>query len=76
MKTISLPSPAPEALWDIRGVAAYLHVSATTVERFRRHGELPSAIILGRIVRWEPSDIRAWALTRKETVTSTNRVAA
>jgi predicted DNA-binding transcriptional regulator AlpA len=55
-----------EPLWKIGDVAAFLSVSAKTVEKMRSEGGLTGAIVFGRNVRWVPEDVREWALSRRE----------
>jgi len=50
-----------EPMWTITDVADYLHISSKTVEKFRKAGSLPAALVFGRSVRWEPLTIRTWA---------------
>ena len=57
-----------EPFWDIRAAATYLGISPKTVEKMRNCGDFPAAIVIGRSVRWEPSDVQAWAASKKEPV--------
>jgi len=55
-----------EALWSIADAAEYLGISPKTVEKYRTAGIFAPAIVIGRSVRFEPSDVRSWALNHKE----------
>ncbi|TIH40179.1 helix-turn-helix transcriptional regulator [Subtercola vilae] len=61
--------PAAEsasALWTIKDVAAYLAVSTRTVEKRRSTGDLPRATRIGRSVRFQSSEVVAWAASLRE----------
>ena len=54
-----------DRLLTIREVAAYLGVSAKTVERKARQGTLPSLRVFGR-VRFRRSDVASWLAERED----------
>ncbi|HYI02846.1 helix-turn-helix domain-containing protein [Hyalangium sp.] len=51
--------PLVEALWDVRGLAAYLNVSTSWVYQRVATRTIP-CVHLGAAVRFIPEDIRAW----------------
>ncbi len=53
-------------LWNINEVAAGLGVSVKLVEKLRTAGEFIPAIVIGRCVRWDPSDVHAYAHSMTE----------
>jgi excisionase family DNA binding protein len=55
--------PEPERLWQVADVAAYLGVSRSQVYAWAARGELP-ALRLGRLLRFSPGQVRAWALAK------------
>lgn len=56
-----------EPLWGIPEVATYLGVSAKTIRNRRAMGApLPPAMVVGRLVRWEPDAVRAWMRAQAE----------
>ena len=54
-----------DRLLTVREVAAYLGVSAKTVERKARLGMLPSLRVFGR-VRFRRSDVASWLAERED----------
>jgi excisionase family DNA binding protein len=54
-----------DRLLTVREVAAYLGVSAKTVERKARQGRLPSLRVFGR-VRFRRSDVASWLAERED----------
>jgi excisionase family DNA binding protein len=58
LPTKALPSAEP--LWTAEDVAAYLRVSLSMVYKLRRQGSLRSAAI-GKLFRFDPEDVRAYA---------------
>jgi excisionase family DNA binding protein len=55
-------------LWTIKEAAAYLGVSVKYIEKLRTARRFIPAIPLGRCIRWDPVDVRLWALNLKEKV--------
>ena len=53
-------------LLNAKAVANRIGCDAKTVQRWRSAGELPPAIVIGGIVRWEAEDIETWLRSRKE----------
>jgi predicted DNA-binding transcriptional regulator AlpA len=60
----AVASPS-EALWGIAEVSAFLKVPEATVRRWRFYGTGPTGVRIGRHVRYEPSDVRAWWAAQK-----------
>jgi excisionase family DNA binding protein len=48
------------AMLDVREVAALLKCSARTVTRLEEAGEMPPAVRLGRLCRWNRAAIEQW----------------
>jgi DNA-binding transcriptional MerR regulator len=51
---------ALEALWDIDHVAQYLGVPVQTLYAWRKRGYGPPAGRIGRHLRYDPDEVRAW----------------
>lgn len=49
-----------ERLWGVREVAEYLGVPIATLYQWRYHGYGPRGGRVGRHVRYDPDDVRAW----------------
>lgn len=56
----------PPKLLSVADLANFLAVDPRTVRRWRTSGELPPAVQLGGVVRWEIEDIEHWLERRKE----------
>lgn len=67
------PAPADTGqrpLFTPAGLARYLAVSTSTLQRWRRSGRLPVPDLAnGRILRWDPETITAWLKSRKPRTT-------
>ncbi|WSY43526.1 helix-turn-helix domain-containing protein [Embleya sp. NBC_00888] len=50
----------PEHLWSAEKTATYLGVEVTTLYAWRYKHEGPAAYRVGRWLRYDPEDIRAW----------------
>lgn len=53
-----------EQLWDVGQVAAYLQVTVATVYGWRTKKYGPRGRRVGKHVRWEPNEVRAWYLAQ------------
>lgn len=53
-------------LLDKAQAAEFLGVSVRTVDYFRTRGNLPFHIIGGKLVRFSPRELEAWALGRED----------
>ena len=62
---MNLPPP-DRPLWTIEDAARFLAVSQRTIERARNRGDFPSAVRIGRAVRFDASAVIAWALAMQE----------
>lgn len=51
---------APEAFWTVSEVAAYLRIPVETLYTWRKRHYGPPAARLGRHLRYDPVDVRAW----------------
>jgi excisionase family DNA binding protein len=47
-------------LWTVHEVAAYLRVPVETLYRWRKFGGGPKAGRVGRHLRYDEADVRAW----------------
>jgi len=50
----------PERLWGVVEVARFLGVPVTTLHQWRYRGYGPHGRRVGRYVRYDPRDVRAW----------------
>jgi excisionase family DNA binding protein len=53
-------SEQSEALWTTDDVAERLKIPAGTLRRWRREGQGPPFVRLGRHVRYDPAAVRRW----------------
>ena len=51
---------APTPLIGPADLAAWFGVSRDHIYRMRDRGELPQAIRLGHLIRWDPIEVEAW----------------
>jgi predicted DNA-binding transcriptional regulator AlpA len=49
-----------EQLWSIQETAEYLAISVHTLYGWRTHGYGPPSYRIGSMVRYRPSEVRAW----------------
>ncbi len=55
-------TPPIERLWDSDDVAAYLNLHPRYVrERLRYRADFPAPVHIGRMLRWQPREIKRWA---------------
>lgn len=59
-----MTSTTIESLWNIEDVAAYLRVPVETLYRWRKQRTGPPAARVGRHLRYDPNDVRAWLKER------------
>jgi predicted DNA-binding transcriptional regulator AlpA len=50
----------PEKLWEVEDVSAYLNVSVQTLYTWRKRHYGPPAGRVGRHLRYDPMEVRAW----------------
>jgi excisionase family DNA binding protein len=55
-----VPAPTCDRLWTTKEVAAFLGVPVTTLHRWRYEGTGPDAFRVGRHLRYDPNEVRAW----------------
>ena len=55
-----MASPLSEACWTVDEVAAYLRVPKETVYAWRKRHYGPAAARVGRHLRYDPAEVRAW----------------
>lgn len=53
-----------ERLWSVEDVADYLQVPVETLYRWRKTRYGPRAARVGKYLRYEPADVRAWVRSR------------
>lgn len=56
-----------DRLMTVEEVADYLNVPVSTIYQWRHKGTGPRAFRVGRFLRYDPSDIRAWLHQHAET---------
>jgi excisionase family DNA binding protein len=57
-----------DRLWSVQDVADYLGIPLKTLYNWRTRGIRPRARRVGRYLRYEEQDVRAWFTTQSETV--------
>jgi hypothetical protein len=56
-----MATPEQEALWTVDEVATYLRLpSAETLYTWRKRKYGPAAARVGRYLRYDPAEVRAW----------------
>jgi excisionase family DNA binding protein len=55
-----------DRLWNAERLAAYLRVPKSTVYEWRRAGEGPPALLVGRHLRWRQEDVDDWLNGKRE----------
>lgn len=53
-----------DELWTVRDVATYLRVPVATIYQWRHRRCGPPGRRVGRYVRFDPDEVRAWFATR------------
>jgi predicted DNA-binding transcriptional regulator AlpA len=53
-----------ERLWDIKEVSAFLRIPPATLYQWRHHGTGPRSFKVGRHLRYDPADVRAWLVNQ------------
>ncbi|MFG3418126.1 helix-turn-helix domain-containing protein [Micromonospora globbae] len=54
-----------EPLWTVEEVSAYLGVPVATLYQWRHRRVGPRASRVGRHLRYDPADVRAWLIERQ-----------
>lgn len=57
-----MATPGAEPRWTVEDVAAYLRVPVETLYTWRKRHYGPPAARVGRGLRYDPEDVRAWYL--------------
>lgn len=60
------PAPERARLLRVQNLAELLQVDARTVRRMRARGELPPALDLGSVLRWDAAEFERWLEGRRE----------
>ena len=55
-------------LLTVNGLAELLQVDAKTVRAWRERGQLPPAVKIGGVIRWNADDIDRWIEEQREAV--------
>ncbi|MEV4810272.1 helix-turn-helix transcriptional regulator [Micromonospora avicenniae] len=55
-----MTAPTIERLWTVQDVAAFLGVPVGTLYQWRYRRTGPRAARVGRHLRYDPADVRAW----------------
>jgi excisionase family DNA binding protein len=55
-----MPHPTIDPLWTVEDVAAFLRVPVETLYAWRKRHTGPPAARVGRHLRYDPTDVRAW----------------
>ncbi len=63
--------PVPEALrtrqlLTVTGLAELLSVDGKTIRAWRERGQLPAAVKIGGVIRWDADDIDRWIAEKRE----------
>ncbi|MDG6102355.1 helix-turn-helix domain-containing protein [Dactylosporangium aurantiacum] len=53
-------TPEQDSTWTVDEVAAYLRVPVETLYTWRKRHYGPPAAKIGRHLRYDPADVRAW----------------
>lgn len=56
--------PAVERLWSVEDVSTFLGVPVETLYQWRKRRYGPPAARVGRHLRYDPADVRAWVKAR------------
>jgi predicted DNA-binding transcriptional regulator AlpA len=60
------PVNPPDPLWEIEDVSTYLRVPVQTLYQWRKRKYGPRAARVGRHLRYDPADVRAWVVSQSE----------
>lgn len=55
-----MAAPVPEPCWTVADVARYFRVPVETVYAWRKRNYGPPASRVGRYLRYDPDEVRAW----------------
>jgi predicted DNA-binding transcriptional regulator AlpA len=68
-ENVAMAAPSFEKPWDKRVVAQYLGISLSGLDKLLAAGRGPPGFRAGRLLRWRPSVVRAWAQEQERTAT-------
>jgi DNA-binding transcriptional MerR regulator len=54
----------PDRLWSVQDVSRFLGVPVATLHQWRYLGTGPKAYRVGKHLRYDPADVKAWLDTR------------
>jgi predicted DNA-binding transcriptional regulator AlpA len=54
----------PDRLWSVQDVSRFLGVPVATLHQWRYVGTGPKAYRVGKHLRYDPADVKAWLDTR------------
>jgi hypothetical protein len=60
----SVPAPGPVELWSIEETSAYLKKPIGTLYQWRHRRMGPPAFKVGRDLRYDPAEVRAWVVSQ------------
>jgi hypothetical protein len=53
-----------QPLWNPKETARFIHASQAALRKWRRRGEGPAYVRVGRLIRYNRAAIEAWLMTR------------
>jgi excisionase family DNA binding protein len=65
MRSTAAPLAAAERLWSVDDVSAFLGVPVGTVYQWRHQRIGPPAYKVGRHLRYDPVEVRAWLVAQR-----------
>jgi hypothetical protein len=65
-RDVKLPSPFTEGLIDRHTAAAFLDYSVAGLANLMKRDDGPPYLRIGRLIRFQPSALKAWALSQIE----------
>lgn len=60
MTVTALPGRGADRLWTVDDTSAFLGVPVSTLYQWRHHRTGPRAYKVGRHLRYDPAEVRAW----------------
>ena len=55
-----------EKLWSVQDVSDYLDIPVQTIYQWRTKDYGPPGVRIGKYIRYEPDDVRAWFAALKQ----------
>ena len=62
------PTRLGEALVSKRELARFLGITVSGLDKLIAKGKTPPHVLVGRLLKWHPSDVREWAKQQKREV--------